>query len=131
MIVYCASDLMWATRIRATAEDVGVAARPVRSVDMLRARLADSPVRCLVLDPEAPEASLEMLKALRGHNGSPALDPDRRVRVVAFAPHVKTELMAHAAALGADRVLTRGAFDHTLADLLRAEGGATEPNPSM
>ncbi len=41
MILVHAADLLWATKIRATADACGVAVRPVRNVDMLEARLAD------------------------------------------------------------------------------------------
>lgn len=119
MVLYFASDLIWATRIKATAESVGIAARPVRNVDMLRARLGDSPVTSLILDLEAGEPALEVLAALRGGEAGPGLDPEGKVRVVAFGPHVKVDELGRARAGGADRVMTRGAFDARLVDLLR------------
>ena len=36
-VLFLAADLIWATRIKATAEDLGVAARPVRTMEMLEA----------------------------------------------------------------------------------------------
>src|SRR5688572_17399647 len=55
MIVYCAADLLWATRIKATADSLAIPCRPARSVDMLKARLADSDVRAVIVDLDAPE----------------------------------------------------------------------------
>ncbi len=122
MILYCAADLIWATRIKGTADALGAPCRPVRSLQMLEARLEDSPVRAVILDLETPEVSLELLRALRGLPGSPGRDPDRRITIVAFGPHVATELFGQAREAGADRVLARGAFDRGLADLLRELG---------
>jgi hypothetical protein len=116
VILYLASDLLWATRIKATAQDLGLAARPVRSLEMLEARLKDTEPTGLVLDLEAPEEALAMLDRVRGPAAGPA---ERLIRVVAFAPHVKTEVMRAAEQGGADRVLPRGAFDRSLAAVLR------------
>lgn len=125
MVLYCAADLLWATRIKATADSLGIPCRPARSVEMLKARLADSDVRALILDLDAAESSLSLLAALRGAAGSPGLDPDRRVRVLAFGPHVAVELFEQARAAGADDVLARGAFDRRLPEVLAAlNGGA-------
>lgn len=112
MILYFASDLVWATRIKATADDLGIACRPVRNPDMLAQRLADSSPTALVLDLETEGAGLEVLRALRA-------DPrGKGIRVLAFAPHVKKDAMQAARDAGADEVLTRGAFDHDLVNIL-------------
>lgn len=115
VILYLASDLVWATKIKAMAEDLGLAARPVRSLEMLEARLADSPVTAFIADLEKPEEALAMLARLRGAGSEEAA---RRVRTLAFAPHVAKDLMQRAREAGADEVLPRGAFDHHLADIL-------------
>lgn len=110
MILYLASDLIWATRIKETARALGVEARPVRTLDMLEARLGDSDPRALILDLEAPEMALAMLEALReqGHG----------LRTVCFGPHVAKDLFQQAREAGAHEVMTRGAFDHHLPELL-------------
>lgn len=115
MVLYLAADLLWATRIKAAAEDAGVAARPVRNLDMLEARLADSPVQALLLDLEKPDEALAMIARLRGEG---ATDRDRAIRIVAWGPHVEDELLKGARAAGADEVMARGAFDHRLPDVL-------------
>jgi len=119
MILYCAADLVWATRIKSTADALGVPCRPVRTVEMLRARLAEGQVRAVILDLETPETSLAILRALRAEQGGPGRDPDSRVHVLAFGPHVATELFQQAREAGADQVLARGAFDRSLAEILQ------------
>lgn len=121
MVLYAAADLIFATRIKGTGEAVGVPCRPVRSVEMLEARLADSEVRALLLDLDAPELALELLGRLRGPGAG---DTERGVRIVAWGPHVATDLLRQARAAGADEVMTRGAFTAGLPELLvRLEGG--------
>jgi hypothetical protein len=82
---------------------------------MLKARLADSDVRAAIVDLDGPDVALELIRALRGPE---ALDPDGRVRIVAFGPHVAVERFEEAKAAGADAVLARGAFDRRLPELL-------------
>lgn len=123
MILYLASDLMWATRIKATGEDVGVPCRPVRNLEMLCARLADTPdLKGLILDLESPDLALQLIRFVRGADAPPAA---QSLRLVAFAPHVKRDIIQQALNAGAHQVLTRGAFDHDLADILLRLEGAT------
>ena len=130
IILYNAADLIWATRIKSTAEALGVMARPARNTDMLAARLADSEVSAILLDLDAPDAAWDLLDMLRGPDADPAA---RRVRVICWGPHVAVELFQQARDRGADDILTRGAFSSTLPDLLvRLASGApsSEEDPS-
>lgn len=115
-MVYHAADLLWATRIKATGVDVGVESRPVRTVEMLEARLGDSDVRGLIVDLESPEVSLALIGFLRGEAGR---DLEKKIRVLAFGPHVAVELFEKAKEAGADAVLARGAFDRNLGELIK------------
>ncbi len=117
MILYVCADLLWATRIKSTAEAIGLAARPVRSLEMLEARLADSDVRALVVDLETQALGLDLIRRLRGAD---ATDAHRAIRVLAFGPHVMTERFAEARDVGADRAIARGGFAANLPDTLRA-----------
>ena len=116
MILFICADLLWATRIKSTAESVGVAARPARTLEMLEARLADSPVHALVVDLEAGDTGLGLIERLRGESASEA---ERAIRVLAFGPHVMTDLFERARAAGADRVVARGGFAAQLPQILR------------
>ncbi len=122
-VLFMAADLIWATRIKATAEDLGVAARPVRTLEMLEARLADTNATSLLLDLEKPVEALAMIERLRGVAATPR---ERSIRIIVWGPHVARDLLQQARDAGADEVLTRGAFDHHLPEiLLKLGSGAT------
>lgn len=111
MVLYFAGDLIWATRIKRAAEDLGIAARPVRTVEMLDARLGEGGVSGLIVDLEGEESAIEILA--RARESSPDL------RVVSYGPHVREDLLARARELGARWVLSRGSFDRDLGGILR------------
>jgi hypothetical protein len=119
VVLYFAADLLWATRIKATADALSIPCRPARNLDTLRARMADSDVRGLIVDLDAPEVALSLVAALRGEGDRAALDPAKAVRIVAFGPHVESELLEKARQTGADVVLARGVFDRRLQEILR------------
>jgi len=124
MILYLAADLLWATKIKGCADLLGLPCRPVRSLDMLDARLAEqtpeAPVSAVLLDLEKPDEALAMIARLRGPGAS---DEERRITLLAFGPHVLTDLFQRARDAGADRVLARGALDRTMSDVLRSLAG--------
>jgi hypothetical protein len=115
MILYLAADLIWATKIKGVADALGIPCRPVRNLEMLEARLTDSPVAALLLDLEKPEEAMSFLTRLRGEK---ATEAERAIKTLAWGPHVAADLLQQAKAAGADVVLTRGAFDHKLPDIL-------------
>ncbi len=121
MILYCAADLLWATRIKGTADSLGIPCRPARTPEMLAARLADSDVKGVIVDLEAGEGALAVIRALRAVVAEGAVE--RAIPVVAFGPHVGVEAMEAARQAGADRVMARGAFDRGLVEILRALDG--------
>lgn len=146
MILYLCADLLWGTRIKSTADAIGVPCRPARTPDMLRARLADSPVRALIVDLDAGDAAIELIRAARDIERAalPPANPDPagstgvsrgpigrgvpgaaapcppRLFILAFGPHVAVELFERAREAGADQSLARGAFDRSLPEILRA-----------
>lgn len=113
MILFCASDLLWASKIKGTADALGIPCRPVRTLEMLESRLGDSPVRALVVDLEA-DVALDLIRRVR----SEPVSGSTPIVVVAFGPHVETETLAGAKAAGSDQVMTRGAFAARLPDTL-------------
>lgn len=135
MILYLAADLLWASKIKATADALGLPCRPVRNLDMLEARLADSPVRALIVDLDVAEMALAMIARVKGrgigHQASGISikqDPAAAslpIRVLAFGPHIEKNTLQAARDAGADDVLTRGAFDHHMDGVLTklAAGG--------
>lgn len=116
MILYLAADLMWSSKIRSTGDELGIPMRPVRTLDMLEARLSDSPVRALLLDLDVPDVAMQMIARLRGEHSTPA---QRTIRIVAWGPHVEVARLQAADAAGADSVMTRGAFSSKLPAILQ------------
>ncbi|MBX9737022.1 MAG: hypothetical protein K2X32_08855 [Phycisphaerales bacterium] len=123
MILYCCSDLLWATKVKSTADSLGIPCRPARNLEMLSARLADSPVKALILDLEAGPVAMELLARVRA--AAAGARPESAIRVVAFGPHVEVGALREAAAAGAESVLTRGAFSARLPEILRDLDHAT------
>lgn len=116
MILYSAADLLWATRIKAAADDLGIPARPVRDLTMLEARLVEGGVTSLIVDLEAFRTAEALVRRLRGPDAGPR---ETAVRIVAFGPHVATDQFEAIRAAGADEVMPRGSFDRRLIEVLR------------
>lgn len=121
MLVYCCSDLIFATKIASTAEAVQVVARPARNAEMLRARLdqvddgkANGPVSVLMVDLDLGNAAFDLIAQAAAHPAPP--------RIIAFGPHVLATALAKAKDVGADAAMTRGAFTAQLPELIRAAG---------
>ncbi len=115
MVCFCAADLLWATRIKSTADALAIPCRPTRNLEMLEARLVDSPVRSLIVDLEA-ESGMSLIRRLRGEGAD---EKAKAVRIVVFGPHVAVQLFAEAKRAGADVVMARGAFASRLPDILQ------------
>jgi hypothetical protein len=105
-------------------------------MEMLRARLSEGGVRGVIVDLEAGDLALEVIRGVRVHAAEGAAAADRggvpggvgsaapaAPVIVAFGPHVAVEAFAAAKAAGADRVLARGAFDRGLVEILKGLEG--------
>lgn len=113
-VVAAVDDLFFAAKIRATAEQLGVAVEFLRDADALFSSAQHEPPALVIadlqaqrLDPFALTARLKADEQLRG------------VPVVGFFSHVETELQRRAREAGFDRVLARSVFTRELAELLR------------
>jgi len=130
MILYCATDLIWATRIKRTAEALGLQARPARSFEQLRDRIADARAAALIVDLTTGQQGLDLIRRAREAEAAPEATPGAsesapRLRILAFGPHVERALLQQGRDAGADEVLPRGAFDRQLPDILVALAGRT------
>lgn len=121
MIVYCCSDLIFATKVQSTADALQTPARPVRSAAMLEARLAqvddgkaNEAVSCLMVDLDTAEMGLAMIEQAKAH--------DAAVKVIAFGSHVAVEMLQAARDRGADLVLPRSQFTMNLPELVERYG---------
>jgi CheY-like chemotaxis protein len=115
-VIAAVNDLMFASRIRAAAQQLDTAVAFVRSRAELLERGREA--RLVLLDLEARwlDATPD-ITALKAGADAP--------EVVAFASHVLGDVLLQARAAGADRVLARSAFVQQLPALLaprKAEG---------
>ena len=110
MRVYCCSDLIFATKIRSTAEAVGAPTRPAREAEKLGTLLEEEDVALVLVDLELDEAE-SLIRQAKDHASQP--------RVIAFGAHVARERLQAAEAAGADRVMPRSTFTQELPELLQ------------
>jgi CheY-like chemotaxis protein len=107
------ADLMFASRIRATAQAVGVdvlvVAKPAALLDAAKAR----PPRLVLLDLDARGwDAAALVRDIRSDERTAG------ARIVAFVSHVRQDAIEAARAAGADRVLARSAFVRELPTIL-------------
>jgi DNA-binding NarL/FixJ family response regulator len=114
------SDLLFDSRIAATARLAGVEARVLRSMDQCPPdeALGDG----VILDLNLPGDPLSFARELKRRR------PD--ARIVGFLAHVQVELADRARAAGLDEVLPRSEFVKRLPELLRQlAGGPSSVGP--
>ncbi len=127
MILYMAADLIWATKIKCSAEALSIPARPVRDLEGLKARLHDCEPRALLVDLDNPAAALELIRYLRSDRNN---ERHMQIRVAAWGPHVARDLLQQAKAAGADEVYTRGALEHHMDEVLLKLAGRNVSHPA-
>ena len=115
-VIAAVSDMLFASKIRGTAEHVNVSVSFARSEDgLFDSAKTDVPSLIILdlhdtrLDPFALAARLKADEQLRS------------VPLVAFFSHVETELQRRAQEVGVDHVLPRSVFTRRLADILTGE----------
>jgi PleD family two-component response regulator len=113
-VIVVVEDIFFASKIKATAEHLGIEVRFPRSMnDVLTGALASSPALLLVdlhcerCDPFALATALK------------ADDRLRRITLVGFFSHVQTALQRRAQESGFDRVMPRSAFTKQLPEILQ------------
>lgn len=118
MIIYCCVDLIFSTKIRSTAEHLGVPARPAHNTQMLCDRLEqvdddrlNDPVTAVLIDLELGNLALDMIKQVKGHDPS--------IPVATFGSHVETSVLQTAHKHGADTVMARSQFVDQLPKMIR------------
>jgi len=112
-VLALAADLIFASRIRATATAAGATVQIVRSAEELVARARETAPRLVLVDLEARAGDAPgAIRELR------AASETATVPIVAFASHVNREAIEAARAAGASRVLARSAFVRELPALL-------------
>ncbi len=100
-------DLMFASRVRATAQELGVPLKLLRDP----AGLAGEAGQRLIVDLNL-EGAIDAAAAWRQQQGG---------RVVGFVSHVDTQTIQRARSAGIDTVMARSRFVEVLPELLRSE----------
>jgi len=125
-VVAVVPDLFFATRITATAGQVGAEIELAPPATALAA-IRSAPPALVVLDLHAPGDPLGLVRALRS-------DPaTRALRVIGFYSHVDRALREAALAAGVDEAIPRSAFTRRLPSILKGQRGERgedrEPGP--
>lgn len=95
-------DLIFTSRIVATARAHGLVVIAAKTVDAMLAKAKDAPPAGVILDLHNPTLDVPALLAELNSLGSP--------KVVAYGSHVDAERLKAARAAGCDLVLPRSAF---------------------
>ena len=115
-IVALAADLMFAARVRSTAQAVGAQVQMARNgpdlIDLTR-RLGP---RLIIIDLDARMS--DPVQLIRQIKSDPAT---ASVPVLAYVSHVREDLIAGAREAGAEQVLARGAFARMLPSILTGQ----------
>jgi DNA-binding NarL/FixJ family response regulator len=115
MILVAVDDLLFKSKIRATAKQAGVELTFAGSQDEVLAQARSTRPALVIFDLNSgktdPVSTIAALKA------DPALST---IPTLGFASHVHTGLIAEARRAGADEVLARSAFAGNLAEILLA-----------
>ena len=112
-VIAVVEDLFFASKIRGTAEQLGVSVSfPRRADALIELVLRDQPA-LIICDLHSQKIDpIELAKQLKA---------DERlcsIPLLGFFSHVQTELQHHAEQAGFDRVMPRSAFTKRLAELL-------------
>lgn len=114
MVVALVADLIFAARVRGTAEAVGVPVVVVRRAEEVLEQARTLKPRLILIDLGARAADPASVIAQLKADGETA-----GIQVVAFVSHEDREAIAAARDAGADRVMARSAFVRDLPALLR------------
>ena len=115
MILAVLDDLMFTSKIKTAARQLGVAVTFARSADGALADMRKTPPSLVILDLN--NARTDPLGIVAAMKADPAL---ASVRTVGYASHVMVDLIESARRAGVSEVMARSAFTERLADILAA-----------
>jgi PleD family two-component response regulator len=111
-IVAIAADLMFASRIRSTAQAVGGDLHLARTAADVKRLASELRPRLVIIDLDI--RSLDPVALITDLKGDPATSP---VRILSYVSHVREDLIEAARQAGAE-VIARGAFNRNLPAIL-------------
>ena len=112
-ILAITADMIFASRVKSTADAVGAPLQLVRNADQMLRLAQEMNPRLIVIDLDVRTLDpVDLIKRLKAG----AL-PDA-ARILAYVSHVREDLIAAAREAGADQVMARGAFSRNLPSIL-------------
>jgi PleD family two-component response regulator len=115
MILAVLDDLMFTSKIKTTAAQIGVSVSFARSADAALSEMRKTTPSLVILDLN--NARTNPLGLVASMRQDPAL---AAVRTVGYASHVQTDVIDAARQAGVNEVLARSAFSQRLAVILGA-----------
>jgi PleD family two-component response regulator len=113
MVLAVVDDLMFTSKIKATAQQLGVDVTFARSSDAALAGMRTRSPALVIFDLNNPRT--DPLGTVAVMKGDPAL---ASIPTVGFVSHVQSDLIDAARLAGVDEVLARSAFTARLAEIL-------------
>lgn len=117
MLVYACADLIFATKISSTANELGLTNRPARDAEKLQARLdriddgkANEAVTAFMVDLDLGDQAIQLIQQAKQY--------DAGLTVIAFGSHVETHILHAAKQAGGDFVMPRSQFTANLPNLI-------------
>jgi PleD family two-component response regulator len=119
MVLVAVDDLLFSSKIRTTAKQVGVDVTFVRTGSEILAQARALRPPLVIFDLNCAKcAPIETIAAIKR-------DPElSAIRAVGFVSHVDTDVITAARQAGADDVMARSAFAGSLAEILLAGAGS-------
>ena len=115
MVLAMVDDLMFASKIKTAASQLGVAVTFARSSAAALAAMKDSAPALVILDLYNPRT--DPLGTVAAMKRDPAT---ASIRTVGYASHVQVDVIDAAREAGVDEVMARSAFTSKLAEILKA-----------
>jgi len=118
-IIAVVSDMVFASKIRATGEALGLGIKFPRTLEALISSAEEARPDLIVVDlhNEKPDP-IDVATQLKENESLKA------IRLVGFFSHVETELQRKAREAGYDQILPRSVFSRDLAEIMVQEAGA-------
>ena len=105
------SDLIFKTRIQSIVNSLNFSAIYLENIDIYNFNSGDSPV-LIITDLEHDSLDFEKITKFKTESA-------RRISLIGYCPHVRTDLMENANNSGFDLVLPRSKFVYRLPDILK------------
>jgi PleD family two-component response regulator len=113
MILAVIDDLMFSSKIKTAANQLGVDLRFSRSVDGALETMRKNPTTLVIFDLN--NARIDALAIVAAMKGDPAL---ASIATVGYASHVQTDIINAARQAGVGEVLARSAFSQQVGEIL-------------